>query len=173
MASTIFLLSAMTFLLFFIIDQFITWSAGSMLHSLFYAKRAIRSHAQNLLQGTEWLGGTTLLSSCKIICGRNPLIYPLTRKIRCIYHTELQGRLGHAFVRNFHQCSSLCNGLSDLMIPFNAFFMEFHRFSLIFVISFRFYVRTGVLSMGWKRVAVPCVTADLFHSSVSFHLQAE
>ena len=87
---------------------------------------------------------------------RNPLVYPLTQEIRCIYHTELQGRLGHAFVRNFHQCSSLCNGLSDLMIPFNAFFMEFHRFSLIFVISFRFYVRTGVLSMGWNPSQLTC-----------------
>ena len=56
---------------------------------------------------------------------RNPLVYPLTQEIRCIYHTELQGRLGHAFVRNFHQCSSLCNGLSDLMIPFNAFSWNF------------------------------------------------
>ena len=83
---------------------------------------------------------------------RNPLVYPLTQEIRCIYHTELQGRLGHAFVRNFHQCSSLCNGLSDLMIPFNAIFMEFHRSSLIYVISFRFYARTGFLSMGHKTV---------------------
>ena len=83
---------------------------------------------------------------------RNPLVYPLTQEIRCIYHTELQGRLGHAFLRNFHQCSSLCNGLSDLMIPFNTIFMEFHRFSLIYVISFRFYARTGFLSMGHKTV---------------------
>ncbi len=86
-------------------------------------------------------------------CCRNPLVYPLTQEIRCIYHTKLQGRLGHAFVRNFHQCSSLCNGLSDLMIPFNAFSWNY-RFSLIYAISSRFYARTGFLSMGHKPVVL-------------------
>ena len=132
-------------------------SAGkvSRVHKI---KRAIRSHASTYCKGPNdsavppFLVPAKMLRQMTFYLCRNPLVYPLTQEIRCIYHTELQGRLGHAFVRNFHQCSSLCNGLSDLMIPFNAIFMEFHRFSLIYVISFRFYARTGFLSMGHKTV---------------------
>lgn len=132
-------------------------SAGkvSRVHKI---KRAIRSHASTYCKGPNdsavppFLVPAKMLRQMTFYLCRNPLVYPLTQEIRCIYHTELQGRLGHAFVRNFHQCSSLCNGLSDLMIPFNAIFMEFHRSSLIYVISFRFYARTGFLSMGHKTV---------------------
>lgn len=150
-------LRALTIFKPFVIRSFF-YKKWLLTHVLVSSKRAIRSHASTYCKGPNdsavppFLVPAKMLRQMTFYLCRNPLVYPLTQEIRCIYHTELQGRLGHAFVRNFHQCSSLCNGLSDLMIPFNAIFMEFHRFSLIYVISFRFYARTGFLSMGHKTV---------------------
>ena len=77
------------------------------------------------LQGTEQLGGTTLISLY------DSLFYPLTPDLRCIHHTGLQGRLGPGFRKELPPfCPSLCNVL-------RAYYSPSLPFSCIYVASWK------------------------------------
>ena len=58
-------------------------------------KRAIRSHASTYCKGPNdsavppFLVPAKMLRQMTFYLCRNPLVYPLTQEIRCIYHTEL------------------------------------------------------------------------------------
>ena len=75
------------------------------------------------LQGTEQLGGTTLISLY------DSLFYPLTPDLRCIHHTGLQGRLGPGFRKElppFVPLSATCSGLTIPLLSLSHVSMSHH-----------------------------------------------
>ena len=82
------------------------------------------------LQGTEQLGGTTLISLY------DSLFYPLTPDLRCIHHTGSRAGWVRAFVRNFHLLFLSLQRAPGLLFPFLAFLMYLCRImeSMSFVI---------------------------------------
>lgn len=82
------------------------------------------------LQGTEQLGGTTLISLY------DSLFYPLTPDLRCIHHTGLQGRLGPGFRKELPPLFLSLQRAPGLLFPFLAFLMYLCRImeSMSFVI---------------------------------------
>ena len=75
------------------------------------------------LQGTEQLGGTTLISLF------DSLFYPLTPDLRCIHHTGLQGRLGPGFRKELPPSvplSATCSGLTIPLLSLSHVSMSHH-----------------------------------------------
>ena len=75
------------------------------------------------LQGTEQLGGTTLISLY------DSLFYPLTPDLRCIHHTGLQGRLGPGFRKELPPSvplSATCSGLTIPLLSLSHVSMSHH-----------------------------------------------
>ena len=74
------------------------------------------------LQGTEQLGGTTLISFHLFLQqNKSSLFYPLTPDLRCIPHTGLQGRLGPGLRKELPPIFLSLQRAPGLLCPVSAF----------------------------------------------------